>query len=245
MPPVKARNVRVPQPPAANQLLATVLEKCQPTPDDPRPVLLFIAGPNGSGKSSIFELVRQAVGPHIFVNADLLAKVLPNMPAHDEFAQKVADQLREHCLLHHQSFATESVLSDEVGAKPAFLVRAEAQGFHVVFLYVAISSPALSKARVAARVVNGGHSVPPEKLERRYHASLANCKRVLRYAETGILLENSGDFSETPFNTMAITSFGQVEYLAPVIPEYIQPLLPGASPPGKGQTKKPRKPPAR
>eukprot|EP01035_Chromulina_nebulosa_P058635 gene58635-80298_t len=77
---VPARNVRVPEQSAANQLLATALEKCQPTPDDPRPVLLFIAGPNGSGKSSIFELVRQAVGPHIFVNADLLAKVLPNIP---------------------------------------------------------------------------------------------------------------------------------------------------------------------
>lgn len=148
------------------------------------------------------------------------------MPASSEFAQKIADLMRDHYLLHPKSFATETVFSDEVGAKLSFLMRAEAAGFKVIFIYVAIPTPAWSMARVASRVANGGHPVPPEKLERRFHASLANCQRALRFVETGILLENTHDLDETPFRTMAITSNGKVEYRADDLPDYIAPLLP-------------------
>lgn len=152
------------------------------------------------------------------------------MPAPSEFAQKIADMMRDHYLLHPKTFATESVFSDEVGAKLAFLMQAEAAGFKVVFIYVAIPSPAWSMARVAYRVANGGHPVPQEKLERRYHASLANCQRALRFVETGILLENIYDLDDAPFRTMAITSHGQVEYRADDLPTYLMPLLPDEPP---------------
>lgn len=146
---------------------------------------------------------------------------------------------------HHQSFATETVFSDEKGAKTDFLRRAKAAGFRVVMVYVAISSAQQSMARVGARVENGGHAVPLEKLPRRYLASMENCRRALRFVETGILLDNSFDLATQPFRLMATTSNGRVTYQAGQLPNHIQPLLPDEQTPLQGEddpTKNPKPP---
>ena len=229
MPISKKQNDKVPKPQHV-KLLEKALAKCQPTPDDPRPTLLFIAGPNGSGKSSLFEAVQQVASGVDFINADLIGKVIANAPAPDQLAQKFADVMREHYLLHPQPFATETVFSDEKGAKLEFLKRAKAAGFRVVMVYVAISSARLSAARVNARVLNGGHAVPLDKLPRRYLASMENARRALRFVETGFVLDNSFDINTQPFRLMAITSHGRVTYQAADLPRYIQPLLPDEQP---------------
>ena len=245
MAPKKKRNDEVPEAHPVNQLLVEALAKCLPTPDDPRPTLLFIAGPNGSGKSSLFELVQQVVTGVDFINADLIGKVFGNSPAPDHLAQKIADLMREHYLLHPQSFATETVFSDEKGAKLDFLKRAEAAGFRVVMVYVTVSSARMSMARVGARVQNGGHAVPLDKLQRRYLASMENGRRALRFVETGILLDNSFDLATQPFRLMATTSNGRVTYQADQLPNHIQPLLPDELTPLQGEddpTKNPKPP---
>lgn len=143
--------------------------------------------------------------------------------------------MREHYLLHPQSFATETVFSDEKGAKLDYLERAKAEDFRVVMVYVAISSAQLSMARVGARVQNGGHAVPLDKLPRRYLASMENCRRALRFVETGIVLDNSFDLATQPFRLMAIMSHGRVTYQADQLPDHIQPLLPDELAPLQGE----------
>ena len=86
---------------------------------DKRPVIVAIAGPNGAGKTTFFRShVRQA-GLR-FVNADDIAREL-GISAYE--AAQIADALRRELVRQRESFVFETVFSDPVGEKLAFLVR--------------------------------------------------------------------------------------------------------------------------
>ncbi len=52
--------------------------------------------------------------------------------------------------------------------------RAQASGYLVTLVYVALPSAQLAKRRVARRVKKGGHSIPENVIERRFYRSLEN-----------------------------------------------------------------------
>lgn len=213
--------------PLHDHVLQKVVQEIQSPPEgDSRPVMLFLAGPNGSGKTSFFTEIDQAPGRRFtFVNADLIAAVLKGIPEADKLAQKIADLTREHMLEQKAWFATETVFSDEVGAKLEFLRRAEAAGFHVVMVFVTLANVHLSRQRVAFRVAeNMGHDVPPDKLQRRFIASRENARRAFYKVETGILLDNSS--IHNPLRLLAVTRKGVVSYQVANLPAYAQELLP-------------------
>lgn len=207
-------------------LQKVVQEILSPPEGDTRPVLLFLAGPNGSGKTTFFSLIDQEPGRAFpFVNADLIARILDGVPDADKLAQKIADLTREHMLEARAPFATETVFSDEVGAKLEYLRRAEAAGFHVVMVFVTLANVHLSRHRVAFRVAeNIGHDVPSDKLQRRFIASRENARRAFYKVETGILLDNST--ADQPPRLLAVTQKGRVCYQASQVPTYALDLLP-------------------
>lgn len=97
-----------------------------------------------------------------------------------------ADQTRAHLLKSRESFATETVFSDPVGAKLHFLRDAIGAGYLVTLYFVGLASAQLSAARVTQRVHAGDHDVPPDRLERRFLQSLANLADALgRFCEIG------------------------------------------------------------
>lgn len=196
-----------------------------PSEGDTRPVLLFLAGCNGSGKTSFFELLDEQPGRRFtFVNADLIGSIVNGIPGKDRLAQKIADVMRHHMVDERASFATETVFSDEVGAKLKFLREAEEAGFHVVLVFVTLANVHLSRQRVAYRVEHAGHSVPEDRLPRRFVASRENCRRALNFVETGIVLDNSSAIS--PLRLMAIVQKGKTTYQRPKLPAYVMDLLP-------------------
>lgn len=196
---------------------------------DERPILLFLAGPNGAGKSTLFKQLKQSSSrsDFLFINADHMAVLMGGIPEPDVLAQKVAELAREHLLKHPVTFATETVFSDEVGAKLDYLRRAAAAGFRVVFVYVALSSWALSAIRVGIREDEGGHGVERSKFPRRYKASAENARRALNFVEVGLVFENSD--AERPFQPMAITANGQLIERASFVPRHVAELLPTAT----------------
>ena len=167
-----------------------------------------------------------------------MQKLLPPVQKRDQLAQKVTDVVRLHYVEQTASFATETVFSDPHGAKLSMLKEAADLGYCVVLVYVALPSHTFSAARVITRVANGGHTVPLEKLERRYHASLSNCKEALKTVEHCVVLENNHDLADDPFVPMATTTSGQLQWAHPEIPQYLRTILPHQEPAEKKPKKK-------
>ena len=187
---------------------------------DRRPIVVAIAGPNGAGKTTFFRTYLSTAGLR-FVNADLLAAELATDPYE---AARLADALRRAMIDQGESFIFETVFSDPVGDKIAFLEDAVHRGYTVMLFYIGIDNARQSDERVAMRVLQGGHDVPSEKLQVRYVRTLDNLKAaILRLPN--VLVYDNGDLS-TPYRQVAIFEKGQLRDLQEPVPEWLRPLLP-------------------
>lgn len=190
---------------------------------DRRPVVVAIAGPNGAGKTTFYYTHLRAAGLR-FVNADVLARELHLDPYP---AARLAGEIRAELILQGESFVFETVFSDPVGEKLKFLKDAAAAGYNTILCFIGTAGPAISEQRVAMRVSQGGHDVPPEKLTERYPRVLANLKAALRELPNVWVFDNSD--LRTPFRLVAVTQSGQFERRHPPTPRWLSPLLPRPS----------------
>ena len=130
-----------------------------------RPVLLIIAGPNGSGK----DIARDRFGDW-------------NSPEAVLAAAKWTTNRREELLAQGGGIAFETVFSSE-----------EAKGYFVRVFYISTADPRINAFRVAARVLQGGHTVPIEKIISRYLRSMANLTAAALLADRVYVYDNSID----------------------------------------------------
>ncbi|CAN5283431.1 zeta toxin family protein [soil metagenome] len=154
---------------------------------DERPIVVAIAGSNGAGKTTFHHAHLASAGLR-FVNADLLAREL-DINAYA--AARLADNIRRELIDMGESFIFETVFSDPVGEKVEFLKMADAKGYTVVLLFIAIDDVSLSDARVAMRVTQGGHDVPLDKLEERFPRTLLNLKRAIKELPRVLVFDNN------------------------------------------------------
>jgi predicted ABC-type ATPase len=63
----------------------------------------------------------------------------------------------------------------------------------VRLFFIGTADPTINAARVAARVIAGGHSVPIEKIVRRYSRSIANLTCAIELADRVYIYDNSVD----------------------------------------------------
>jgi predicted ABC-type ATPase len=110
---------------------------------------------------------------------------------------RTADAVRGALLDSGESFITETVFSDPVGAKLQFMKDAIAKDYDVTLIYFGLDSSDLSEARVIQRVASGGHDVPSERLPRRYAQSLINLGAATDFVPDIRVFDNSN--SEDPF----------------------------------------------
>ena len=59
-----------------------------------------------------------------------------------------------------------------------FIIRAKQAGFFIRLFFISTSHPTINAARIATRVMKGGHDVPITKIVSRYYKSIENCKMV-------------------------------------------------------------------
>src|SRR5476649_2220 len=176
--------------------------------------LIFLAGPDGAGKSTFFEtFLRESGLP--FVNAD---RIMAALGISNLEAAQAAEAARVRLVADGESFVTETVFSDPVGAKLQFLREAIAANYHVTLYYVGIASAQLSEARVSQRVRAGGHDVPPERLERRFRQSLENLAQALKFVPEVHVFDNSS--SEAPYLLVLSIRDGKTEFAADPLPAW-------------------------
>jgi predicted ABC-type ATPase len=185
-----------------------------------RPIVVALAGPNGAGKTTFYRTYLRPSGLR-FVNADVVALELGVDPYR---AAKLADGLRRHMMEQRESFIFETVFSDLVGAKLAFLKEAERSGYTVVLFFIGIAGPDVSDQRVTMRVLKGGHDVPPDKIVERYPRVMSNLKRALGELANVRVYDNSD--LKTPYRLAAIKENGQKIKLHEPVPEWLRVLLP-------------------
>lgn len=135
--------------------------------------LYVLAGANGSGKSTISKVLLPSEGI-VYVNPDDIAKGLnPDDPTQVKIAAGKKALSRVEALLEKgDSFAVESTLSGNGYVN--ILKRAKKLEYDITIAYVFVDSPEVCIARIDARVLNGGHFIPPEDVRRRYQRSKDN-----------------------------------------------------------------------
>jgi predicted ABC-type ATPase len=143
--------------------------------------VVIIAGPNGAGKTTFGRefLPAEAALP-VFINADLIAAgISPFDPgaAAIRAGRMMLQEIDRHAATG-LSFAFETTLSGHTYLRRIDAWRAA--GFVVELIFLSLSSPEDAIARVAARVRQGGHDVPPEVIRRRFIAGLRNFQQVYR-----------------------------------------------------------------
>ena len=164
-----------------------------------KPVLIVIAGPNGSGKTTITTKIlhHQWMEDAVYINPDQIAK--------DKFGDwnsaeavmqsvKYCEALREECLTERKSLIFETVLSAD--DKLDYIRRAKDAGFFIRIFFVSTNHPTINAARIAHRVMEGGHDVPISKIISRYFKSILNCRRISRLADRIYIYDNSIDGQE-------------------------------------------------
>lgn len=167
--------------------------------DTRKPVLIVIAGPNGSGKTTITSKIlrHEWLEDAVYINPDIVAQEKYGDWNSQEAIMKsvkYCERLREDCLAKRQSLIFETVLS--IPQKIEYIKRAKEVGFFVRLFFVSTNSPAINAARIAKRVMEGGHDVPIPKIISRYNRSIVNCRIASRFVDRTYVYDNSVENAE-------------------------------------------------
>jgi predicted ABC-type ATPase len=194
-----------------------------------KPVFYLLAGPNGAGKSTLYRaLVLAGTIPASteFVNADLHeATHLQHVSDPEQRSTQArlwADARRAALLQAGLSFVSETVFSH--ASKLALIQEAQAKGFFVMLLVVALDHPERLLARVAQRVAEGGHTVPPERILARYPRTLAHLTQAVRMADAAILYD-SADVTPGTHTAVATCKGDWTQELAQPLPDWARHVL--------------------
>ena len=159
------------------------------------PRIIVLAGPNGAGKTTFArEFLPQEASCPVYVNADLIAAGLA--PFAPETAAISAGRVMLAEIERHvgarRSFAFETTLSGR-GYERA-IGRWQALGYRVELFFLSLPRVELAFERVALRVQQGGHDIPRNVVERRFHAGLTNFETVYkRLVDEWMLFDTSTD----------------------------------------------------
>ncbi len=159
------------------------------------PRCIVIAGPNGAGKTTFArEFLPKDAGIIHFVNVDLIAGGLS--PLQPQLAALAAGRMflaeLDRLALARASFAFETTLSGL--GHLSRLQQLKMNGYLVEIVFLKLDSPALALRRVAARVRQGGHSVPRADVLRRFRRGWVNFTQSYRLAvDAWTVYDNSGN----------------------------------------------------
>ena len=95
--------------------------------------------------------------------------------------------------------------------------------YYIILVFIHLNDPLLNEARVSHRIVDGGHSVPPEKIHSRIPRTWANVKAAVPLCDEVHVLDNSR--LDDPFRRVLMFREGEPRQLAEPLPPWAQLLL--------------------
>jgi predicted ABC-type ATPase len=156
-------------------------------------LIVIIAGPNGAGKTTFAEqYLPKEAGLSVFINADLIAAGLSPFDPDSQAVRAGKMMLREIAARVHvgDSFGFETTLSGVLYAR--LIPQWKAAGYRVHLVFLCLPSPDMAVARVASRVMNGGHNIPEATIRRRYESGRLNFNCLYKpLADKWFLYDNS------------------------------------------------------
>jgi len=159
-----------------------------------RPVLFVLAGVNGAGKSSIGGHLLARNGLSWF-NPDTFARELKAATGCDQEtanANAWQESMRrlEGAIARGLNHAFETTLG---GTSVTAKILQATKTHDVLIWFCGLSSPELHIARVAARVVAGGHPIPEAKIRERYPLAQMNLIKLMPHAAYIKVYDNSAE----------------------------------------------------
>lgn len=160
--------------------------------------IYIIGGCNGAGKTTAsFTILPEIIDCKEFVNADEIAKGLsPFQPETASFeAGRIMLQRIEEMVRQNKTFAFETTLASKIYKKR--LEEAQKAGYSIFLIYFWLQNADLAKERVRIRVMEGGHNIIPEIIDRRYYRGIGNLFNVyLPMVNSAMILDNSNGVPE-------------------------------------------------
>jgi predicted ABC-type ATPase len=192
---------------------------------DIRPTLHIIVGPNGAGKTTLYRLRIASRHPSAeFVNADELAAQRFGHPARtleeSQTGQTLAEKRRCELMARHKSLVAESTFSHP--SKLELVREAITVGYRVNLYHVNVRSVELSVHRVAARVQQGGHPVPEDRIRRRYERNRAIIHEAAKLADHAYIFDNS--LLAKPYTLIIEMKRGEIVRTGENIPQWARDL---------------------
>lgn len=155
--------------------------------------MYIIAGCNGAGKTTAsFTILPKILNCKEFVNADEIAAGLsPFQPESAAIeAGKIMLKRIEDLIEKNVDFAFETTLSPKIHKNT--VLKAQTKGYHVTLLYFWLQTVELAKMRVQKRVLEGGHNIDNEIIERRYFSGIKNLFEIyIPIVDDTLIFDNS------------------------------------------------------
>lgn len=196
--------------------------------DGHSPLLIVIAGPNGSGKTTITSEVLSSewLEDAVYINPDIVAQEkYGDWNSRDAVLEsaRFCEKWREQCLENGDSLIFETVMS--APDKLDFIRRAKKAGYFVRIFFISTADPTINAARIARRVMKGGHDVPISKIISRYIKSIANCVEISGEIDRLYVYDNSIDDCKAQILFRLRDGLLGKRYVNDV-PDWAKPLLP-------------------
>jgi predicted ABC-type ATPase len=179
--------------------------------------LYLIAGCNGAGKTTAsFTILPTILNCKEFVNADEIAKGLsPFQPEKVSFeAGRIMLHRINELLIQNENFAFETTLSTKSYKNK--VLAAKKNDYNVTLLFFWLNTPELAKERVRIRVKEGGHTIPEDIIERRYHEGNKNLFQIyIPIVDQVLIFDNSEGKSDLIAETSGseeVTILNEIKY---------------------------------
>ncbi len=176
------------------------------------PVFTVIAGANGAGKSTLTSGNPETFSISPLLDPDTFVRPLRSTsPATPIAAGRQVVRWAKTYLERGESFSIETTLSGKNYLE--MMAVARTRGFEVVLVYIGTDRVETNLARIAKRVMGGGHNVPEADVRRRYGHSFKNLPVAANRADHVLLFDNS---TEQGYQVVCI--------LSPPLTQWFDPL---------------------